>query len=551
MTPPSNHPDAGDLARDELLSAYLDGAVTAKQRAEVEALLAEDAGARAVLAQLREVAEAVRHLPTETAPSHIHQDVTARLERETLLAGMDQDVTLARHRRPHWRATLMIAAMVAIAIGGGMYVSLQLAPPAKTGPAVVLDDGSRGGERAPVPDLRDSELLDDLRKLKEASRANGEGAPPATVLPDWAREKSDPQDAGETAAVEPLAAKSAPNDIAASPSRGAPAAAAPTHRVEEANDLIAETTGDMFAELGNTTSTTPASSDRAERARSRQGKSSPARGAGSAIAPMRPVFDSDILARRDLTLEQRLRRGEAQSIAKTHPFAEEPLRLVVRFSDPLVLASHVQHISGMLAERGAPNLDTAPPARQSLVRRSIRAAHTPAQQPFFLEGRRGVNFTSDAAIDRCILARVQPQTLIDVVDEFGAGESTSVELRLGEWRASGQAAARALAVRLEAPRSPAAVTRPGSSPTGISRWLSALGELLNPPGASAGRGGRTDADSNGIDMPAGLASRPPDESAPLEPLITAVIELRIDESPDAPAATVVPQGESRTGLPGP
>jgi hypothetical protein len=52
-------------------------------------------------------------------------------------------------------------------------------------------------------------------------------------------------------------------------------------------------------------------------------------------------------------------------------------------------------------------------------------------------------------------------------------------------------------------------------------------------------------------MPAGLASRPPDESAPLEPLITAVIELRIDESPDAPAATVVPQGESRTGLPGP
>jgi hypothetical protein len=367
MTPPSNHPDAGDLARDELLSAYLDGAVTAKQRAEVEALLAEDAGARAVLAQLREVAEAVRHLPTETAPSHIHQDVTARLERETLLAGMDQDVTLARHRRPHWRATLMIAAMVAIAIGGGMYVSLQLAPPAKTGPAVVLDDGSRGGERAPVPDLRDSELLDDLRKLKEASRANGEGAPPATVLPDWAREKSDPQDAGETAAVEPLAAKSAPNDIAASPSRGAPAAAAPTHRVEEANDLIAETTGDMFAELGNTTSTTPASSDRAERARSRQGKSSPARGAGSAIAPMRPVFDSDILARRDLTLEQRLRRGEPQSIAKTHPFAEEPLRLVVRFSDPLVLASHVQHISGMLAERGAPNLDAAAPPRTAIA----------------------------------------------------------------------------------------------------------------------------------------------------------------------------------------
>ena len=68
----SGEGDAGtrDAAaqRDELLSAYLDGALTPAEARQAEALLAGDAGARATLEELRMVRTALRELGPVTAP---------------------------------------------------------------------------------------------------------------------------------------------------------------------------------------------------------------------------------------------------------------------------------------------------------------------------------------------------------------------------------------------------------------------------------------------------------------------------------------------------
>ncbi|MBN2295003.1 MAG: zf-HC2 domain-containing protein, partial [Pirellulales bacterium] len=52
-----------ELPQEELLSAYLDGELTAAEKARAEKLLAEDPSAQATLDCLREVSSAVKSLP--------------------------------------------------------------------------------------------------------------------------------------------------------------------------------------------------------------------------------------------------------------------------------------------------------------------------------------------------------------------------------------------------------------------------------------------------------------------------------------------------------
>src|SRR3954467_1830534 len=70
---PSNHE-----LDDELLSAYLDGELSADERAAVEVRLAADPAAQQLLHELRSVSQSVQAMPTESLGRDLSQDIIRR-----------------------------------------------------------------------------------------------------------------------------------------------------------------------------------------------------------------------------------------------------------------------------------------------------------------------------------------------------------------------------------------------------------------------------------------------------------------------------------------
>lgn len=92
--------------RDELLSAYLDGELDAKDRARLEAQLAADPALRAELEALRRTVALVRDLPLQPIPRNFI------LPRATVPKARPAPVT----RRPRWLAPFLTAATAAVSL---------------------------------------------------------------------------------------------------------------------------------------------------------------------------------------------------------------------------------------------------------------------------------------------------------------------------------------------------------------------------------------------------------------------------------------------------
>ncbi len=73
----SDKPSSYELD-DELLSAYLDGELTADERAAVEARLATDPAAQQLLHELRSVSQSVQALPIETLGRDFSEEILSR-----------------------------------------------------------------------------------------------------------------------------------------------------------------------------------------------------------------------------------------------------------------------------------------------------------------------------------------------------------------------------------------------------------------------------------------------------------------------------------------
>ena len=106
----------------EILSAYLDGQVTGEERARVERLLAEDAEARQVLEELREVSQSVAGLPRHALPDDFAKQIEASLEARPCSLSTDTEVEgkvdwryLQRRflsgRSIAWVATVLLVAL--------------------------------------------------------------------------------------------------------------------------------------------------------------------------------------------------------------------------------------------------------------------------------------------------------------------------------------------------------------------------------------------------------------------------------------------------------
>ena len=90
---------------DELLSAYLDGELSADERAAVEARLATDPAAQQLLHELRSVSQSVQALPTESLGRDLSEEIIRRAREAAptprRIRPQSRDQRLGRpHRRP-------------------------------------------------------------------------------------------------------------------------------------------------------------------------------------------------------------------------------------------------------------------------------------------------------------------------------------------------------------------------------------------------------------------------------------------------------------------
>lgn len=125
----------------ELLTAYADGEVDAREKAFVEHLLREDRRAAALLAEIRGMSGAVAQLPRHAAPDLMTEDIRTYVERDELLGGPMVSHGSHVYRAPsrRWTALLSVAAAIGMVSAGVLYFQSQqrlmedsLSPLAKT-----------------------------------------------------------------------------------------------------------------------------------------------------------------------------------------------------------------------------------------------------------------------------------------------------------------------------------------------------------------------------------------------------------------------------------
>ncbi len=104
----------------EQLTAYLDGELTESQAKDVEQLLARNADARRLLAELRATSRLVASLPKAPAPPGLAAAVTGRLERQALFG---ESATGERYRSGRrWLVrTLAVAAVLMLMLTAGWF----------------------------------------------------------------------------------------------------------------------------------------------------------------------------------------------------------------------------------------------------------------------------------------------------------------------------------------------------------------------------------------------------------------------------------------------
>ncbi|WP_310489500.1 zf-HC2 domain-containing protein [Chamaesiphon sp. VAR_69_metabat_338] len=140
--------------RFELLSAYLDGEVTASERQQVEAWLASDAAFQHQYRQLNQMHRAFPQMPVPSSQSA-----------EALSAGVFGKIDSRRHRKLSWIGGSAIAASIVAALAGlsglfsGNSPQMQFAANKTNIPAplmVALNDPilaipSKGGQSIELP----------------------------------------------------------------------------------------------------------------------------------------------------------------------------------------------------------------------------------------------------------------------------------------------------------------------------------------------------------------------------------------------------------------
>ena len=137
---------------DELLSAYLDGEVTAEERALVERRLEQSPALRETLDEYSDVSEAVRGLPRPGAPVDLPERVLARLRsresRPRVAAKGAGALETGPSRRRSWMLGGTVAAATGVLLTTGLLWRGGNAP--LVGPNIAMDARSKLDARTPA-----------------------------------------------------------------------------------------------------------------------------------------------------------------------------------------------------------------------------------------------------------------------------------------------------------------------------------------------------------------------------------------------------------------
>ncbi|MFH1110572.1 MAG: zf-HC2 domain-containing protein [Planctomycetota bacterium] len=109
----------------ELLSAYIDGELEARERQVIERVLREDESARQLLADLRRTVQAVSSLPHHAAPGSVATDIQSVFERSALLEDLPEPRAHQTRGRSSWVARLAMAAMVGLVVVTGWWYTVE------------------------------------------------------------------------------------------------------------------------------------------------------------------------------------------------------------------------------------------------------------------------------------------------------------------------------------------------------------------------------------------------------------------------------------------
>lgn len=154
----------------EQLSAYLDGELSAEEAQRVEAALAEDAALAAELEQLRRTRRLLQSLPRQAAG----EDFARRVLEALPPTGWERDVqTWKPASLPRtWQRILSAAALVVLAIGGGVFVAVELydaGPPPREELAARYPEENESVPPPLGPLARDRETLTREGEKKDAT----------------------------------------------------------------------------------------------------------------------------------------------------------------------------------------------------------------------------------------------------------------------------------------------------------------------------------------------------------------------------------------------
>jgi hypothetical protein len=162
------------VPQDELFSAYLDGELTAAERAHVEQLLAGDPAARRLLDELRALSTTLHGLPQQKVGEDLSRRVLQAAERR-MLTGADDRPTPSTSREPSiwreisWRG--MFSRRALLWTGLALVIAV----------AFMLKDQGRQAPRGPA-----QIAMNEKQKTEPAPTADKPAGPPPSIsAPGW------------------------------------------------------------------------------------------------------------------------------------------------------------------------------------------------------------------------------------------------------------------------------------------------------------------------------------------------------------------------------
>ena len=115
-----------DLPQNELLSAYLDGELTADEQAEAERLLASSPAARQLLDELRALSATLQSLPQQKLGEDLSRQVLRVAERRMLTEGEPDDAAPVPLSRTVFRRFINRRSMVWLGLTAAVAVMIVI-----------------------------------------------------------------------------------------------------------------------------------------------------------------------------------------------------------------------------------------------------------------------------------------------------------------------------------------------------------------------------------------------------------------------------------------